>query len=151
MSDGKSEQVVTWFLNLILICRFAATICAVFAVQPWGSAEFPPVLTNSWSTAFSQTSATSCEKVAVPIARGTDSVSLRVSPWWFLEKEGFPDKPHVAKWLPKTFSCNPGAFHVSRGRRLSQLSMEEESLLADWKRKTRTHCNFIQAILLSHS
>ena len=69
--------------------RIAAPIFVVFAVQPRGSVEFPPVLTNSWSKAFSQTSASElcpyfCSsslamEVPVPIARGTDSVSLRVS------------------------------------------------------------------------
>ena len=43
VSDGKSEQVVTWLLNLIFqqkmnveqgICRIAAPIFAVFAFQP---------------------------------------------------------------------------------------------------------------------
>ena len=39
------------------ICRIAAPIFAAFAAQPWNCAENPSVLTNSWSTAFSQTSA----------------------------------------------------------------------------------------------
>ena len=39
------------------ICRIALPIFAVFAVQPWNSAEYPPEMMNSWSTAFLQTSA----------------------------------------------------------------------------------------------
>ena len=38
------------------ICRIAAPIFAVFAVQTWNSAEIPPVLTHSWR-AFLQMSA----------------------------------------------------------------------------------------------
>ena len=51
VSDGKSEQVVTWFLNLIFqhkndcgvgnLSNCSSDICC-FAVQTWGSAEYPP-------------------------------------------------------------------------------------------------------------
>ena len=65
-SDGKSEQVVTRFLNRIFhtktivdqgICRIAIPIFAVSAVRPCSSAAIPPVLLNSLSTALLQMSA----------------------------------------------------------------------------------------------
>ena len=41
------------------------------------------------------------------------------------------------------FSCNPDGFHVSSGKRLSQLRMSAdlESLLVDWERVYIFHYN----------
>ena len=95
------------------------------------------VLMNSWSMSFLQMSATkscldlyviSCERDPRPCCLWNwFCLSLLVShnneliPW-----EGFRGEPDVENWLPKTFSSNPSEFHVSNGKRLSRLSMEEE-------------------------
>ena len=50
-SDGKSKQVVAWFLNLFFqyknddgvgVHQIDVPKYAVFAVQPWNSMEYPP-------------------------------------------------------------------------------------------------------------
>ena len=121
------------------ICRIAAPISAVFAVQRQTSAEFPLVLTNSWSKAFSQTSALElCLYFARHLLRKRSLFLLLVElimsslfAFHVRHHNEFLGKDFGANqmwniWLPKTFSCNPGAFHVSSGKRLSRLSIEEE-------------------------
>ena len=90
----RSITKFTWFLNLTFqhrneesvgICRIAIPISAVFAVQPSNSAEYPPEILNSWSTAFLQNidisivplirSSSLAKEVPVPIACGTDPFS----------------------------------------------------------------------------
>ena len=69
----------------------------------------------------------------VPCERGPCSfcswnqfcLSLRLL-WRWIPWREFWGEPSVEHWLPQTFSCNPGAFHVASGKRLSLLSMEEE-------------------------
>ena len=65
-------------------------------------------------------------KAPVPVACGTDPRSL-----FAFRHDEFLEKDFGANQLskidfPKTFSCNPGAIRVSNGKRLSQLSIEEE-------------------------
>ena len=71
------------------ICLIAAPISSVFAVQPWGSAVISTCIAElivdglvanvAIGIVLLFCSSSLAKDVPVPIARGTDSVSLRVS------------------------------------------------------------------------
>ena len=73
------------------------------------------------------------KRVPDPVACGTDPRSLCDAHGW-IHWGWSRGESNAEKWLPKTFSCNPDVFHVSRGKRLSRLSMERElGIIAGWQ------------------
>ena len=141
-SDGKSEHAVTWFLIRIFqtkndweLWNLSSDICCLCCPNhrilrkihrcERTHSRRPSCECRHWNCVFTLF-VISCEKSHRPLwAVELILVLFVVRKSEFLEDD-LGSESNVENWLPKTFSCNPDVFHVSRGKRLWRLSMERE-------------------------
>ena len=170
-SDGKSEELVTWFLNLIFqhknveslgnLSNWRSDLCCLccptieFCGLSTGNNESMVLANVGIGLVALVRSSSLAAGVPVPICTGTDPVAPGVAEWW-IRWWWFRDESNVEDWLtkkrfpviPMYSMCQEAG--VCRG---SAWNENLESLLADWKGKTISHCNLIPLleIFLNHS
>ena len=141
-SEGKSEQGVTWLLNLIFqykneagvgnLSNWSSDICCLFCP----TIKLCGISTRTKEFIVVGLLANVGIGIVFPIRSSSLATSLTCSTWCrklINSSIGVCDDSSVERGFAKTFSCDPDRFHVSSGKRLSQPSIARGlGILAGW-------------------